>query len=243
MANKFLDQNGVTTLWGKVNETLETTVETIEEALNTKVDKAWGTEEANKRLCTDADGNVYAADEIPLASGEEYGLVKSGATYHTLRTYHDPCMIIEGIPYYQKHVVNSGNITLNGGAIENGASYSSNTTDDTVTISIPLGDEQPYRRIYNIYIQHMYNVASSNAPTGFSWITVIPQILAYPASGYIGWVNKTWTSSGGAVLADGKFEVSGHTATINGLNQYVMDIVITGVSGWQNTLNYILVVD
>lgn len=243
MANKFLDKDGVTTLVQKIDERLETAVTAVEEVLDTKVDKAWGIDNADKRLCLDTEGNVYAADELPLASKDVYGIVKSDALYNIVRTYHTACPIVEGVPYYERHVINSGNITLNGGSIKNGASYYSDSTADTVTISIPLGDEQPYRRVYNIYIQHMQNVAQSNAPTGFSWITAIPQILAYPASRYYSWVNKSITSSGAAVLTDGKFEVTGHSATINGLNQYVMDIVITGITGWQDTLNYILVVD
>ena len=230
MGIKLLDLEGLKILW-----------EEIKNKLNQKVDKTFGKTEANKRLCLDANGNICTKDEYPLADYQTPGLICPSASTE-LRSYHAPSPVVNGIPYHENHVYKSGDLTLNGASID-GASYVSDTVNDKVIITIPLRNEQPWRRIYNLYLYNMYTRTDAGPPWGFTHLTIIPATTAYPkTSDYRSWVNKSLTTAGGAVLVEGKYSVAGRLDTEN-LNEYILVITISGTQGWQNNLNYILVVD
>lgn len=204
----------------------------IQEQLNECINSVELTDDGLKMSNVLGEENIV----VPKSSYKNgLGLVSTTSSVLSTSSYHQPCPIVDGVPYYEKHVY-EGMLTLNGS--NSVGAYASDTTANTITISLPVGNDYPYKKVYNVYLYHMSSVASSSAPCGYSHLTLFPNILAYPNYTYISYINKTQSTSGGAVLTDSNFTVSGHST-----DQEYIDFTISGVSGWKSNLFYKVVVD
>lgn len=174
------------------------------------------------------------ASEIPVASKDTLGLVTTTSEVAAAQSYHKPCPIVNGVPYYEKMTYS--------GMLTQGESNYTKDADGTVHIHLPVGNTTNYKIVYNIYLYHMDNIASSNAPCAYSHIVAFPNTLAYPGSTFISYIVHTQSNAGGAMIEEQKYTLGSHSA-----EQFYLDFTIspseTDNDNWTKNLFYKVVID
>ncbi len=193
--------------------------------------------ENNGLKTTDVEGNENIV--VPLAKRNQLGLVTTTSYSTEVKPHHVPCPVIDGVPYYEKTIY-SGMLTLNGDTVDE-CSYVKNTENDTVTITLYLRENLPYRTVFNIYLHQTNNQGSASAPWSFTHLTAFSGILAYPSqSSWYGWINNSKSISGASVLEEGKYTLTGQGSS-TGTSHLI--ITIQGASNWHNSLFYKIVAE